>query len=545
MRELPLSEIKDEVSGKRKKELAQTSVVDPNGLVLARGEGSWTEDGREDLAVSPVVVVSLLRAHSSNNKTDENPNSQFTNTDGKTVQGNPIIFGHLATKNVTIMGTDDAPLLVVSASGRQTMKGSIFLTEFLAAARHFLTKAKGDATKAQGKLMADLPEFFEETKAERIARTGITFTGDDAEAVVKFMTEADWLLLFQAGSKIGKPLVSTQYSAVCWMKVTHTGEKPTSRRALENAKRDNLRVSSPFHVEAASVAKLVRSYVIDDGHTEESALRHVRSLVTSPLAVGGSTVPDEAYVEQLYHYAYLCDEAYTAVEAEADPVKKLLLFRKLSKRLFRVAKEEVKRGDDSIAKLTVNKLTHDEQIALLNPAKKEKQPKPDKPATEGEESEDEAPSNSAVFDTSFLSVRQFPEASKRLTAIARSVPAAGLDLEVQRERMVRTYAMGAVGATLAFLSGNDKALADYPEIESALRSASTGAEAAKELLASIESWDGKGELPLRPADQSDKADKKLMLDVARLKDQMLDELSRQKKVKDRVAWCKAWVEAHQ
>ena len=70
MRELNLSEIRDEVSVAKKKALAQTSVVNPNDLVLARGSDSWTEDGREDLSVSPAIMISLLRAHNSNNKTD-------------------------------------------------------------------------------------------------------------------------------------------------------------------------------------------------------------------------------------------------------------------------------------------------------------------------------------------------------------------------------------------------------------------------------------------------------------------------------------------
>ncbi len=532
MRELNLSEIRDEVTPAKKKALANTSVVNPNDLVLARGQDSWTEDGREELVVSPVLVCSLLRAHNSNNKTDGREDCSFVGGDGKSVVGNPIIFGHLATKNVVIMGTDEAPLLVVSASGRQTLKASIFLTEFLAAARHFLQKCSGDEVKAQGKMMGDLAEHFEATRTERIQRTGIDFKGSDADAVVKFMSEADWLLLFKGGSKIGKPLAGQTYSAQVWMKVTHTGEKPTSRRALENAKRDNLRVSSPFHVEAQSVHKLVRSYVIDDGFTEEGALRHVRPLVTSPLAVGGSSVPDESYVEQLYHYAQLCDEAHAAVEAEQDPVKKILLFRKFSKTLFRASKEDVKRGDDSSAKLTVNKLTEDEQLAILNPPKKEKK------ASEKTEKPVKEPPNPTVSDTSFLPVRQFTAASQRLANTARQWDPA--------EYPGKRHAMTAVAAALAFLSGNDTALAEYPEIESVLRSAGVDVEVLNELSESLDDWDGKGELDLRPADQKDSADKKLMMQVSKLKDQMMAELTRANgKVKNRVEWCKAWVEARQ
>ncbi len=530
MRELQLSEIKDEVCWPKKKALAATSVVDPNDLVLARGSDSWTEDGREELAVSPVLVTSLLRAHNSNNKTDGDASASFIGGDGKTVTGNPIIFGHLATKNVVIMGTDEQPLLVVSASGRQTLKASIFLSEFLAAARHFLVKANGDETKAQGKMMGDLADYFEETKSARTARTGIEFTGENADAVVKFMSEADWLLLFKGGSKIGKPLAGLTYSAVCWMKVTHTGEKPTSRRALENAKRDNLRVASPFHVEAASVAKLVRSYVIDDGFTEEGALRHVRSLVASPLAVGGASVPDEAYVEQLYHYAQICDEAHAQVEAETDPVKKILLFRKLSKKLFRASKEETKRGDDSVAVLTVNKLSQEEQLAILNPPKKDKAEKKEKP--------EKLTKNSPAAETSFLPLNQFPAASERLANTARQWD--------WNDSTGKRHAMNAASAVLAYLSGNDRALADYPEIESVLRSTGVDIEVINELSESLDDWDGKGELALRPADEGDAADKKLMLQVAKLRDQMMMELARANgKVKNRVDWCKAWVEARQ
>lgn len=532
MRELVLSQILDEVSTAKKRAIAQTSVVDPNGLVLARGEDSWTEDGREDLAVAPNVVVSLLRAHSSNNKTDGNPQCEFANTDGKAVIGNPVIFGHLATKNVAIMGTDEEPLLVVSAAGRQTLKASSFLTEFLALARKVLIMTKGDITKAQGKLMSDGPELFNSIREDWFPRTGIQFTEEDVAAVIAFMTEADWLLIFTGGSKIGKPLVGLTYSAVCWMKVTHTGEKPTSRRALENAKRDNLRVPSPFHVESKSVVKLVRSYVIDDGFSEEAALKHVRSTVTAPLAVGGSAVPDEEYVLQLYRFHFLCPEAHQAVQDEPDLVKKLLLFRKFTKKLFRATKEEVTRGDDSIAKLTINKLSHEEQLKLMNPEKKEKAPKPDK--VEDEEAEEKAPE----ADTNFLSVSQFPEVSKRLAAFAEQPLPSSEDAQLYFEAKTKRYAMGAVAATLAFLRGDDKALGKFPEIESALRSASTGPDAAKELLEALEGWDGKGEL--RPS-----GDGKFRMPVTRLKDQMFDELSRASKVKDRVAWCKRWVVAHQ
>ncbi len=533
MRELQLSEIKDEVSASKKKTLAATSVVDPNNLVLARGEDSWTEDGREELSVSPVLVCSLLRAHNSNNKTDGDTGCSFVGGDGKPVIGNPIIFGHLATKNVVIMGTDETPLLVVSASGRQTLKASIFLTEFLAAARHFLMKSNGDETKAQGRMMGDIAEFFEATRAERLTRTGVVFTGSDADAVVKFMSEADWLLLFKGGSKIGKPLAGLTYSAVCWMKVTHTGEKPTSRRALENAKRDNLRVSSPFHVEALSVHKLVRSYVIDDGFTEEGALRHVRPLVTSPLAVGSASVPDEAYVEQLYHYAQICDEAHALVEAETDPVKKILLFRKLAKKLFRPFKDAVQRGDDSTAVLTINKLSAQEQMAILSPPKKEKTEKTEK-------AEKEKPVKASGVDTSFLSIQKFPSAAERLRNTARQW---SFD---KAEEANKRYAMDAASGVLAFLSGDDTALRNYPEIESVLRSTGVDIEVLNELSESLDDWNGKGELELRPADENDPADKKLMMQVSKLKDQMMLELARANgKVKNRVDWCKAWVEARQ
>jgi len=514
MRELQLSEIQDAVSASKKKTLAATSVVNPNDLVLARGPDSWTEDGREELTVSPTLVSSLLRAHNSNNKTDGDARYKFVGGDGKTVVGNPIIFGHLATKNVVIMGTDEAPLLVVSASGRQTLKASIFLTEFLAAASEFLNRVNGDETKAQGMMMASVAEYFETTKAERLSRTGVEFTGKDADGVVKFMSEADWLLLFKGGSKIGKPLVGLTYSAVCWMKVTHTGEKPTSRRALENAKRDNLRVASPFHVEAASVHKLVRSYVLDDGFSEEAALRHVRPLVTSPLAVGGAVVPDEQYVLQLYHYAQLCDEAHAVVEAEQDPVKKILLFRKLSKRLFKAAKEEIKRGDDSVARLTINKLSEDEQLALLHPPKKEVKQKP------------------VVASTA---TPQYSQAAQRMKELAEQC-----DSHSPGKRGV----FMAASALLSFLSGQDGALSEWPEIESVLRSAGTPIEVVNELSEALDDWDGSGELKLRAGEDS--ADKKLMASVHKLKDQMMLELSRANgKVKDRLAWCKAWVEARQ
>ena len=110
----------------------------------------------------------------------------------------------------------------------------------------------------------------------------------------------------------------------------------------------------------------------------------------------------------------------------------------------------------------------------------------------------------------------------------------------------KRHAMTAVSAALAFLSGNDRALADYPEIESVLRSTGVDVEVLNELSESLDDWDGKGELDLRPPNQKDSADKKLMMQVSKLKDQMMLELTRANgKVKNRVEWCKAWVEARQ
>lgn len=515
MRNIPASEILDQVTGAKKKALMQRSIVNPAELVNATGDESWTIDGREELPVSPRLVISILRSHATNNATDGAEDASFANSKGEAVKGNPIIFGNLSTKNVTIMGTDDEPLLVMSASGRQMSKSAEWVTSFLRHARHVMQRAKGDVTKAQGLIMSA--------------------SGDETtEHVIASFAETDWLLIFKGGSAIGKPLVTVDYSAQCWLKVGYGQGKPTTRRALEDSKRDNIRVPSTFTGEALSLQKLVRSYIFDDGFSEEGALRHARSLVANPIAVGANADPSEAYVEQLYRFGYLCDEARAVVDSELDPIKALSLLAKLTKKLFRAGKHIVERADGSKASWTINKLSEEEQIALLQPkAAKSKEPKTPSSATP------KKPRSKTPKPVIGIPTERYGEAARRLSLLAQEFKADDEEAKTQQREIA------AVAAFIAYQVQGAKAIKDRPWLANALAALEEDGDKFLELQDLLEAWDGKEPLELRDPEcdadgEEDPADVELLRQTAFLLTE-LEAAMREVPKAQRKAWAMNWL----
>lgn len=520
MRTIPATELLDEVSAAMKKKLMQRSIVNPAELVTATGDDSWTIDGREDLDVSSRLVISLIRAHSSNNQTDEAADASFSNSEGKTVIGNPIIFGTLSTKNVTIMGNDEAPLLVMSASGRQTSKAAEWLTAFLGRCRKILQRVNGDTTKAQGLIMAE-----DADKA--------------TSAVIASLAETDWLLIFKGGSKIGKPLASTNYSAVCWLKVGYGQGKPTTRRALEDSKRDNLRVPSSFTGEAMSTQKLVHSYILDDGFSEEGALRHVRSLVANPIAVGANADPSEEYVQQIYRFASLCDEARAIVDTETDPIKALTLLGKTVKKCFVAMKATHTRADGSEAVWTVNRLTEADQLAILNPPKKEPKPK----------AEPKKKAVAEAADSRFISIKRYPEAARRLSVIAKGMSEESKGVgALSDEKRAQQREIEAIAAFVRYQTQGAKALKARPWLAEAVARIECDEDPYLELQDLVESWDGDSGLFLREPEcdedgNPDEADASLLKKAEVLLNQLIAAINREGKMKpkDKIAWATNWL----
>lgn len=57
--------IPNTISGATKKKLREVAVLDPADLCFAVGEGSFAEDGREDLQVSATHAANMIVAYTS------------------------------------------------------------------------------------------------------------------------------------------------------------------------------------------------------------------------------------------------------------------------------------------------------------------------------------------------------------------------------------------------------------------------------------------------------------------------------------------------
>lgn len=457
MRKVLSTEIPNTIDGEHKKAAKHASIVDPADVVFADGPESWTRDGREDIPVSSTIAASLVLAFDTDHRSDGQRGSWYegdSRVEGKRVksriEGNPVVWGSLSSVQLTVMGTNEKPVLVVTASGRQTAKASEWLTGFLKRCRAALVAAKGDAKVAHGAMLME----------------------DDP--VARGFCQAQWLrIFFGSGSKLGKPLVGQTYSAAFHMSVSYTSDLPTERRALEKSKLANLQEPSPLSVEAETVYRLVRSYMCETEPsyrlTREEAFEHVRTFVRPLMAVGTANRTDD-YVQRLYRLACLIPEAQQRIDREPDPRKMLALFEKYTSLtgtvdvrgkdgeivhdkngvvktrevegfgLFVEGEETVTIGTDEVV-VPCNAATREDQLAILNP-----------PPRERAERKKKTPTAAPTVDTAVL---------ERLSALQSPMGKLAADPQKRAE-------IAAVAAWEAHRAGKPDALRDFPHLAEAI-----------------------------------------------------------------------------
>ena len=488
-----------------KRALKERSIVSHEHVVFDLHDESWTRDGREDSPVSATLVGSIILSHDTDNRSDEAPDAHFEGStrtdDGKRakvkIKGNPVIWGSLSSVQLTILGTNEAPVLVMSASGRQTAKASEWLQGFLRRCRAALCAAHARLTTARDEAKANLDALKRrsDVEPERLTEAQRAFAYFDGKDVLSLAilaaraemqaerdpVTADLLsehfdVIFEGSkaSKLGKPLVGLTYSAAVWLSVKYGSDMPSDRHSLEKAKLANFQVPSLPSVEAESIRRLVRDYVLNSGLTEERALDKVRQFARPLMAVGVPQPASAEYVQKLYRLDMLCDEAKRAIDGERDPRKMLALFDRLTKRLFRAGTETVTVGEREFI-LTRNEMDVDEQRALMAPRKPTERA-PRKPATP-------APAPAPVASSVVLT---------RLGAL-RSPMSVGLS-EQQRDQA------RAVWAWEAYRAGNPDALRDFPHLLNALRADSAKDEDEETPLSlaidAVDHWNGKSKIEL-------------------------------------------------
>lgn len=493
-----------------KRALKERSIVSHEHVVFDLHDESWTRDGREDSPVSATLVGSIILSHDTDNRSDEAPDAHFEGStrteDGKRakvkIKGNPVIWGSLSSVQLTILGTNEAPVLVMSASGRQTAKASEWLQGFLKRCRAALcdahaklaqardeAKAKLDAlkngelnTETDGRQRAEVQKAFAYfdgkdllTLASKAARAEMQAERDP---VTSELLEEHFDVIFDGSktSKLGKPLVGLTYSAAVWLSVKYGSDMPSDRHSLEKAKLANFQVPSLPSVEAESIRRLVRDYVLNGGLTEDRALSKVRQFARPLMAVGVPQPASAEYVQKLYRLDMLCDEAKQAIDGERDPRKMLTLFDRFTKRLFRAGTETITVGEREFV-LTRNEMDEDEQRALMAPRKPAERA-PRKPATPGP----------ALVPTASNDVLV------RLGAM-RSPMSVGLS-EQQRDQA------RAVWAWEAYRAGNPDALRDFPHLLNALSPTKAEEEGEDEetplsmAIDAVDHWNGKSKIEL-------------------------------------------------
>lgn len=492
-----------------KRALKERSIVSHEAVVFDLHDESWTRDGREDSPVSATLVGSIILSHDTDNRSDEATDSYFEGSTreegGKRVKvkikGNPVIWGSLSSVQLTVMGTNEAPVLVMSAAGRQTAKASEWTQGFLRRCRDALCAAHARLTAERDEAKATLDALKRRADADPVrlaeAQKALAyFDGKDLHSLAvkaarsEMQTERDPVTadlleehfdaVFEGSksSKLGKPMVGLTYSAAVWLSVSYGSDLPTERRSLEKSKLANFQVPSLPSVEADSIRRLVRDYVLNGGMTEERALDKVRQFARPLMAVGVPQAASPEYVRQLYRLDMLCDEAKKAIDGERDPRKMLALFDRLTKRLFRSGTETVTIGERE-ALLTKNDMDEDEQRALLVPRKPADRV-PRKPAAV-------APAAAPAPATDVL---------KRLGAM-RSPMSTGLS-EQQRDHV------RAVHAWEAHRAGDPSALRDFPHLLAALTEEAAPVVEADDdgetplamALDAVDHWSGKGEIKL-------------------------------------------------
>lgn len=484
-----------------KRALKERSIVSHEHVVFDLHDESWTRDGREDSPVSATLVGSLILSHDTDNRSDEATDAYFEGStrteDGKRakvkIKGNPVIWGSLSSVQLTILGTNEAPVLVMSAAGRQTAKASEWLQGFLRRCRAALCAAHVNLTQArdEAKTKLDALKNSEPEKLAEAQKAFAYFDGKDLlslaikaaraemqaerDPVTSELLEEHFNVIFEGSktSKLGKPLVGLTYSAAVWLSVKYGSDMPSDRHSLEKAKLANFQVPSLPSVEAESIRRLVRDYVLNGGLTEDRALSKVRQFARPLMAVGVPQPASAEYVQKLYRLDMLCDEAKRAIDGERDPRKMLTLFDRFTKRLFRAGTETITVGDREFV-LTCNEMDEDEQRALMAPRKPtERAPRKPTPTPVS------APAASSTVLT-------------RLGAM-RSPMATGLS-EQQRDQA------RAVWAWEAYRAGNPDALRDFPHLLSALRDDAKEDEDEETPLSmaidAVDHWNGKSKIEL-------------------------------------------------
>lgn len=494
--------IPNTIDREAKRALKERSIVSHEHVVFDLHDESWTRDGRDDSPVSATLVGSIILSHDTDNRSDEAPDSHFEGStrdeNGKRtkvkIKGNPVIWGSLSSVQLTVMGTNDAPVLVMSAAGRQTAKASEWTQNFLRRCRTALCAAHARLTAARDEAKANLDALTKrraEVEPERLAeaqKAYAYFAGKDMaslailaarsemraerDPVTADLLDEHFAVIFEGSrtSKLGKPLVGLTYSAAVWLSVRYSADTPADRHSLEKSKLANFQVPSLPSVEANSIRRLVRDYVLRDGLTEDRALDKVRQYARPLMAVGVPQAASREYVEKLYHLDMLSDAAKAAIDGERDPRKMLALFDRLTKRLFRAGTETVMVGERE-AVLTANAMDEAEQTALLTPRKPAERKPRSKPA--------------AVTPTPAAE----PSAVLARLGAMRSPMSVGLS-EQQRDQA------RAVWAWEAYRAGNPDALRDFPHLLAALSPAKAEEEEDEETplsmaIDAVDHWNGR------------------------------------------------------
>lgn len=488
MRRIPLNLIPNTITREAKKTLANVTVADPATLVFALdgedGTASWTQDERENLSVYPDLVCSLLlKHHNTANKCTTEEKGFWYRSDKGDIDGNLLVWGSLSRVNVTIMGTIEEPMLVVSDTGRQQCKAAEWLTGFLAVCREGLKAHKGDTFKAQHQVLGD----------------------HASDPIVRSFAPVHWAVIFQGGSSTGRPLVSWsekagKYSAVFWVSLTAGGGAPSERATLERAKLARIQVPSTVSGEALTLRKLVLSYLREAAntttpHTEETALRHAGSFVSQPMTVGASNRElKEAWTQNLYKFSLVCAAVREKVDAEADPRKMLALFDRAVKKCVKATPQTETVGDEFSFTYSGNALTEDQQLAAFLP--KPKKAKVAK-APVAENTADDAAGNSATSDETDIvpapssvspsrkvALRAQLDTVRRLSQAARS-PMSPLGSEDKA-------AAAAIAKYLAWEAGDSTALPE--SLRKLLTIEEDEDDSFADLKDFIEHWDGKAPL---------------------------------------------------
>ena len=507
-------DIPNTISGATKKKLREVAVLDPADLCFAVGDGSFAEDGREDLQVSATLAANMIVAYKTDNRTDEAADAHFE-ADVRTEkgrrkerrQGNPIVWGALSKAKVSILGTDEQPVLVILGDGRQTAKTCVYVTELLERCRKLLNEDPGPEDNGW---TANNPGWVRGYVMQR-------------DPIASKFNDNVWHCVFTFSDKIGKPLVAPGYSARMHLTVDYTDDDPGNVRSLERSSMANFRIPSTISGEAMKLRRLVEEYAFQDARNfpdHKYAPRYflllAKQYVQNPCAVGGASEPSDAYVSALYDFSFVCPEIRAAVDAVKDPFAGIEAMRKAAKKYFADSEAEVKRGDVAYT-FTVNALSEADQIAKRDKPKAERKPR--------------APKAAAAVDRSSV-----------YKADAEAVQATTAPMSAQEQHEV-----DAAAAWLSWLSGDKGALDAFPGLRKAAGLGEPASEAWREAYDLVSAWDGKAMFSFREPVTGDEADKQVVKDMIALISDMRDampKLPELAKPADRVAWAIDWMNAN-